>query len=71
MFQHFTIQPFLSKKSRRKNYQFSFFYQNIHYHGIYNYNGAIEWIHPIPKESDRSDLESQVHELMLFHVYDK
>lgn len=71
MFQHFTFQPFLSAKSRRKNYQFSFFYQNVHYHGIYHYNGKIEWNDPMPIEESRSSLEEQVHELMLFHVYDK
>lgn len=70
MFQHFTFKPLLTKKRRRKNYQFSFFYQGTYYRGLYHYNGEIEWYDPVPAEEDRETFESQVHELMLFHVYD-
>lgn len=68
--QHFTFQPVFSKK-RRKNYRFSFFHQGTYYRGLYHYNGTIEWDEPDPLEEDRGSLESQIHELMLFHVYDK
>lgn len=70
MFQHFTFKPVISKKRRRKNYQFSFYFQGTYYRGLYHYNGQIEWYEPQPNETDISKLEAQVQELMLYHVYD-
>lgn len=70
MLQHFTFQPILTKK-RRHNYRFSFFHQGMHYRGLYHYNGKIEWNEPEPSAGEQSALESQIHELMLFHVFDK
>lgn len=70
MFQHFTFKALLSKK-RRKNYQFSFYFGGTYYRGMYHYNGQIEWHEPVPNEDYRGNLETQVQELMLFHVYDK
>lgn len=69
MFQHFTFKPLLSK-ILRKDYQFSFYFQGTQYRGLYYYNGQIEWQDPVPAEQDRGNLESQVQELMLYHVYD-
>lgn len=70
MFQHFTYKPILSKE-RRTNYRISFFFRGTQHRALYHYNGEIEWFDPAPSEKDRGNLESQVHELMLFHVYDR
>jgi len=69
MITHFTYKPFISEKSHRREYLFSFFYKGDLYRGIYHYNGAIEWQEQ-PDEENLSFLTSHVHELMLFHVYD-
>ncbi|HET7577935.1 MAG TPA: DUF5342 family protein [Bacillales bacterium] len=71
MFQHFTFKPVASKKRLRTDYQFSFFYQGVYYQGVYHYNGQMDWFNPEPAEEDLETFESQIHELMLFHVYDK
>ncbi|MBM7646910.1 hypothetical protein JOD45_003145 [Scopulibacillus daqui] len=70
MITHFTYKPFLSK-SRQTNYQFSFFFKGAAYQGIYHYNGEIEWATEEPEEAFLKDITAQIHELMLFHVYDK
>lgn len=70
MFTHFTFKQVFSK-SRRREWQFSFFFRGQYYKGIYHYNGTIDWSDPQPDEDARSRIESQVHEMMLFHVYDK
>lgn len=69
MLSHFTYKSFLSTESRRREYQFSFFYKGEQYQGIYHYTGAIDW-HTEPTDVDKAFLTSHVHELMLFHVYE-
>ncbi|MBM7683407.1 hypothetical protein JOD43_003587 [Pullulanibacillus pueri] len=66
---HFTYQPFLSKQTRRREYRISFFYKGQLYNGIYHYDGQIDWDER-PDEADIKKLTTQVHEFMLFHVYD-
>jgi hypothetical protein len=66
---HFTYKAFVSEKSRRREYLFSFFYKGVMYRGVYHYNGAIDW-HEKPEDEDVSTLTSRVHELMLFHEFD-
>ncbi|WLR51453.1 DUF5342 family protein [Bacillus tianshenii] len=51
-------------------WSFSFFYQGTRYSGIYHRDGRIEWHQPAPGEKDIEKLRSQLHELMLFHVYE-
>jgi len=69
MLTHFTYKPFLSPESRRREYQLSFFFKGVNYTAIYHYNGSIDW-QVEPEESDKRSLISQIHELMLFHVYE-
>ncbi|HET6872699.1 MAG TPA: DUF5342 family protein [Sporolactobacillaceae bacterium] len=69
MITHFTYKPFVSEKSRRREYFFSFYYKGVLYRGIYHYDGSMDWLEK-PDEEDKAFLTSHVHELMLFHVYD-
>ena len=69
MILHFTYKTFVSDKTRRRAYLFSFFYKGILYRGIYHHDGSIEW-HEQPAEEDMEYLISHIHEIMLFHVYD-
>ncbi|TCP29298.1 hypothetical protein EV207_111100 [Scopulibacillus darangshiensis] len=70
MISHFTYKPFLSAESRRREYLFSFFFKGKAYKGIYRYNGAIEWLEGKPEGQHINNLQSKIHELMLFHEYD-
>lgn len=49
----------------------SFYYKKQKYNGIYHQDGKIEWTDHQPTAEDLQKLEKQIHELMLFHVYDK
>lgn len=69
MLQHFTFQPVLSK-TRRREWIFSFYYRGRPYKGVYRYNGKIDWRSEAPAQNVRRQLESEIHGLMLFHVYD-
>ncbi|MFC7391658.1 DUF5342 family protein [Scopulibacillus cellulosilyticus] len=69
MITHFTYKPFLTK-SRKTDFQFSFFFNGMPYQGIYHYNGKIEWTTNEPEKAFLKDITSQIHELMLYHVYD-
>lgn len=52
-------------------WHFSFYFQKLKYAGIYHQNGEIEWTSSMPSEEIAEALKTQIHELMLFHVYDK
>lgn len=49
-------------------WSFSFFYNKQRYTGIYHKNGQIEWTGPEPDDSQT--VAKQIHELMLYHVYE-
>ncbi|MDQ0214738.1 hypothetical protein J2S13_001135 [Oikeobacillus pervagus] len=69
MLLHFQYKP-LYKAREIPGWGFSFYYQNIHYTGTYHGNGSIEW-QQLPQSSEEKQLlERQIHELMLYHVYD-
>ncbi|WP_085522034.1 DUF5342 family protein [Tuberibacillus sp. Marseille-P3662] len=70
MLTHFTYQPFFSSENRRREYQISFFYHGKPYRAIYHYNGEVDWQTATPPDSEIEPIMSQLHELMLFHVYD-
>lgn len=71
MFSHFQYKPIRTKRSLQTAYEFSFFYKGNHYRGFYNPNGKIDWYEPTPADNVVDKLTSQVHELMLFHIYEK
>lgn len=67
MLSHFQVKP-LNTNLLKLSWEFSFYFQGTYYQGVYYNNGEIEWIHQTPDEKEM--LESRVHDLMLFHVYE-
>ncbi|WP_075981549.1 YheE family protein [Bacillus massilinigeriensis] len=70
MLTHFQFKPLFEHK-QIPGWSFSFYYQKQKINGIYHQNGSIEWTSIKPAEEDEKKLIEQIHELMLFHVYDK
>ncbi|KAB7704936.1 hypothetical protein F9802_15340 [Bacillus aerolatus] len=69
MLLHFQYKP-LYKEKKLPGWSFSFYYKKQRLTGNYLSDGTIEWLSSIHEETDRELLEKQIHELMLFHVYD-
>jgi hypothetical protein len=69
MISHFQFQS-IYEKQQLPGWSFSFYYQKQKFTGIYHPNGKIEWTSAVPQENE-SSLKGQIHELMLFHVYEK
>ncbi|MEB1807966.1 MAG: YheE family protein [Bacillaceae bacterium] len=55
----------------RQEWEFSFFYKGEYFLGVYYQDGSISWSDPAPKEEERKQLELQVHDLFLYHVYEE
>ncbi|WML50540.1 YheE family protein [Neobacillus sp. PS3-34] len=70
MLTHFQFKPLFENK-KIPGWQFSFYFKRQKITGIYHQNGEIEWSCPHPGEEDEDLLKKQLHELMLFHVYDE
>lgn len=68
MITHFQYKPLYENKDM-PGWRFSFFYKKEKITGIYHPDGRIEWTsgNAIKEES----LINQIHEIMLFHEYDK
>nr|WP_106780999.1 DUF5342 family protein [Lysinibacillus timonensis] len=45
----------------------SFYYKQQYFQAEYKKDGKIVWIGEVPTETDK--IEQQIHELMLFHIY--
>ncbi|HBZ10096.1 MAG TPA: hypothetical protein DEO65_09500 [Bacillus bacterium] len=69
MLQHFQYQP-LYRDERIPGWTFSFYFSGIRMNGIYQQDGKIEWTSGKPDREIENILEKQVHDLMIFHVYD-
>lgn len=70
MLTHFQFKP-LYKNTDIPGWEFSFFFKKLKRTGRYLQDGKIEWGLNAPDGDERTGLEQQVHELMLFHVYDR
>lgn len=66
---HFQFNPLFENKNL-PGWNFSFYYKKQRFSGIYHQDGKIEWIANTPAQDDIETLTSQIHELMLFHVYE-
>jgi hypothetical protein len=66
---HFQYKS-LFKQANLPGWRISFYFRGTHYDGIYHKNGQIEWGTVTPPTEDVTDIHSQIHELMLFHVYE-
>ncbi len=69
MISHFQWKP-LFDNSQIPGWRFSFFFKGTGYQGIYHKDGQIEWSSELPSSEYEEQLKSQIHELMLFHVYE-
>ncbi|MBU9720744.1 MULTISPECIES: DUF5342 family protein [Bacillaceae] len=54
-----------------QEWNFSFFYKQKEYNGTYFKDGSITWKSAITDDKEKSFLESCVHDLMLYHVYEE
>ncbi|MEQ2529623.1 hypothetical protein EKG37_10945 [Robertmurraya yapensis] len=69
MITHFQYKPLYENKEM-PGWRFSFYYQKQKYNGIYFPDGKIEWSSDeVPNDEEK--IIKQIHEIMLFHVYDK
>lgn len=69
MLMHFQFKPLFDNKNI-PGWNFSFYYNKQRFTGIYHQTGTIEWTTIQPKPQELDALVSQIHELMLFHVYE-
>jgi len=69
MLMHFQYNPLFSNQNI-PGWSISFYYKKKRYTGIYHQTGTIEWTGTAPAQVDLEPLKSQIHELMLFHVYE-
>lgn len=69
MISHFQWKP-LFKSSKIPGWSFSFYLHGTKYVGTYNKDGSIEWQGNQPEKDQLDDVTKQIHELMLFHVYE-
>lgn len=69
MITHFQYYP-LYKQANIPGWRFTFYFQKNQYAGIYHRNGEIEWTSPTPPTNKEANICAQIHELMLFHVYE-
>ncbi len=70
MISHFQWKE-LKNNLIRKEWEFSFFYKGTSFKGIYFMNGSITWLVTPPTEQEQKTLEGQIHDLMLYHVYEE
>ncbi|WP_102271937.1 YheE family protein [Cytobacillus massiliigabonensis] len=68
MLTHFQYKK-LYANTEIPGWNISFYFHKQKFHGIYHQNGQIEWTSQPPREEDEIRLIEQIHELMLFHVY--
>lgn len=69
MIQHFQFKNMFENK-QLPGWMFSFYFSGTKYTGTYHKDGRIEWTGPIPPSDKEEILKKQLHELMLFHVYE-
>ncbi|WP_203289660.1 YheE family protein [Metabacillus sp. cB07] len=69
MITHFQWKP-LFKQANLPGWRVSFYFKGNRYDALYHKNGEIEWEKASPAAEDEEAIRSQIHELMLFHVYD-
>jgi hypothetical protein len=70
MISHFQFKS-IYKHEQLPGWTFSFYFQKQKLTGIYHHNGSIEWTSTVPNQESEASLKEQIHELMLFHVYEK
>lgn len=70
MISHFQFKS-IYENQQLPGWTFSFYFQKQKFTGVYHPNGSIEWTSVVPQQENEANLKEQIHELMLFHVYEK
>ncbi|KIL45583.1 YheE family protein [Jeotgalibacillus soli] len=72
MIQHFHFQPMFENK-QLPGWTISFTYEGQRISGIYHKTGSIEWTSEPHFHSEEAEqaVKKQIHELLLYHVYDE
>ncbi|HEY4553837.1 MAG TPA: YheE family protein [Bacillaceae bacterium] len=70
MLQHFQYQSLYEDK-RLPGWKFSFYHNGSRFEGLYHASGKIEWSSQAPEGAVEPVLQKQIHDLMLYHVYDQ
>ena len=72
MIQHFHFQPMFENK-QLPGWTFSFTYEGQRVSGVYHKTGNIDWTTTpsFSSEEKEQKVKKQIHELMLYHVYDE
>lgn len=69
MLSHFSYKPLFQDKSL-PGWYIRFYYKGQLFEATYHKNGSIEWRDQTPPSDDLEKVQSSIHELMLFHVYE-
>ncbi|MEH7109902.1 MULTISPECIES: YheE family protein [Bacillaceae] len=69
MIMHFQFKPLFENKEI-PGWNISFYHKKQRYTGVYHQTGKIEWTSTVPEQDEMEALTSQIHELMLYHVYE-
>ncbi|TWI56194.1 YheE family protein [Halalkalibacter nanhaiisediminis] len=70
MISHFQWKELRNNLVRRE-WTISFFHKGQYITGIYHQNGTIAWNESLLTNDSKKELEPQIHELMLYHVYEE
>ncbi|ARK29150.1 YheE family protein [Halalkalibacter krulwichiae] len=70
MLSHFQWKELRNNLVRRE-WAFSFFFDGNYITGIYHKNGEIDWGEANLTSNQKEILEPQIHDLMLYHVYEQ
>ncbi|MEK3887542.1 DUF5342 family protein [Bacillus sp. FSL K6-3431] len=70
MLQHFQFQSLFADK-RLPGWTFSFYLKQQKYAGVYHPDGNIEWSNNKPEHGHLDKLQKQIHDLMIYHIYDE
>ncbi|PKR86659.1 YheE family protein [Heyndrickxia camelliae] len=70
MIQHFQYKSLYSNDNL-PGWSFSFYYQKQIITGVYHPDGKIEWKTERFNPENEDEIKKQIHEIMLYHVYDK
>lgn len=69
MLQHFQYKPLYENK-QLPGWKVQFYYQKQRYECVYHQDGKIEWSSSEPPVQMQEKIKIQIHEFMLFHVYE-
>ena len=70
MLSHFQWKELRNNLVRRE-WSFSFYFKGTYLTGVYHKDGTIDWGHVEISDEKKNILEPQIHDLMLFHVYEQ